>query len=115
MESLIKEVARRGLINDKTPSVDIIDLDYLDQRAKDILDAFPEPYFLHAAAMKANSMRGVLKFLKDRGLGAEGASISEVIHAINLGFPADNVVFDSPCKTKVINLMYNKNLKPESV
>ncbi len=101
MESVLREVSSHGLINDHTPSVDLFDLDYLDSRLDSLLGAFPEPFFLHAAAMKANSIRGVLQAVRDRGLGAECASLCEVVHALDLGFKPDMVVFDSPCKTKV--------------
>lgn len=63
--------------------------------------AFPEDFILHAMALKANSIRGVLLAAKEKGLGAECASICETVHALSLGFPPEKVVFDSPCKTRV--------------
>ena len=101
MEQVLREVCRKGLVHDDAPSVDIFDLDYLAARIDSLQKAFPEPYFLHAAAMKANSIRGILQVPKEKKMGAEGASICEVIHAINLGFRPEDVVYDSPCKTKV--------------
>ena len=53
-------MTQRGLIGDHTPSVDLFDLDYLDSRVDSVLEAFPEEFFLHAAAMKANSICGVM-------------------------------------------------------
>ena len=39
--------------------------------------------------------------LKESGLGGECASFPEAMHALSVGFSAHQVVFDSPCKTKV--------------
>jgi len=36
---------------------------------------------------------------KALGLGAEAASMGEMVHALNLGFDPEKVVFDSPVKT----------------
>ena len=93
----------KQLINDNTPSVDIFDFDYFAERLRQLHEAFPEPFFLHALAMKANSLRGVLRFALEKGAkGSECASISEAIHAVSTGFKPENVVYDSPCKTKVV-------------
>ncbi len=100
MESVLREVSSLGLINDHTPSIDLFDLDYLDFRLDSLLEAFPESFFLHAAAMKANSIRGVMQAVRAKGLGAECASLSEVLHALEIGFAPETVVFDSPCKTR---------------
>lgn len=87
-------------VNDDCPCVDVFDLDYFRGRLAAVREAFPEEYFTHAMALKANSMRGVLLAAKEAGFGAEAASISEAMHAIALGFPREKVIFDSPCKTK---------------
>ena len=50
---------------------------------------------------KGNSFRGVLRIAKAAGLGGECASFPEAMHALSVGFAAHQVVFDSPCKTKV--------------
>ena len=99
-------VKEKNLINDNTPSIDIFDLDYFGSRLNQLHEAFPEPFVLHALAMKANSLRGILRFASEQmGMkgGCECASISEAIHAIATGFQPENVVYDSPCKTKVVN------------
>ena len=97
---LLKE---KQLVNDNTPSVDIFNFDYFAGRLDQLHEAFPEPYFLHAMAMKATSFRAILKFALDKrsSQGSECASISEAIHAVSTGFKPENVVYDSPCKTKV--------------
>ena len=40
---------------------------------------------------------------KEEGFGGEGASIAEAFHALSIGMRPEDVVFDSPCKTKVHN------------
>lgn len=100
LDAVLTEVSRKELINDNVPSIDLIDMDYFKSRVQQVKEAFNEPFFLHALALKANSIRGVLLAAKDLGMGAECASISEVEHAIALGFDPEKVVFDSPCKSK---------------
>lgn len=104
LEQVLMAAAAKHLVTDESPSIDLIDLDYLGQRIDELQEAFPEPFFLHAAALKANSLRGVLHFAAEKGLGAECASISEVEHAISLGFPPQMIIYDSPCKTKVCRI-----------
>ena len=48
------------------------------------------------------SYRGVVQTAKEEGFGGEGASIAEAFHALSIGIKPEDVVFDSPCKTKVI-------------
>lgn len=102
MEAILKVVAAKGLINDATPSAEIFDFDYFQSRLDSLKAAFPEPFILNAVALKANSFRGILNRVKAQGFGAECASISETMHAVSLGFNPEDVVFDSPCKTKVL-------------
>ena len=57
---------------------------------------------LYPTLISGNSFRGVLRIALESGFGGECASIPEALHALSVGFPKDKVVFDSPCKTKVI-------------
>ncbi len=98
---VLQTLSAQGLISDETPNVDIFDLDYLDARIDSLDQAFPEQFFLHAAAIKANSIRGIISEAKKKGMGAECASISEVVHALECGFDPGKIVYDSPCKSKV--------------
>ncbi len=102
---VLRAAVMKGLINDSQPSADLFNLDYFRARLRAARAAFPEPFVLHAMALKANSMRGVVKTAKAEGFGAEAASISEAMHAVSLGFNPGDVIFDSPCKTKVRNLI----------
>ena len=104
LEDILKVLLKeKQLVNDNTPSIDIFNFDYFAGRLDQLHEAFPEPYFLHAMAMKATSFRSILKFALDKrsSQGSECASISEAIHAVSTGFQPENVVYDSPCKTKV--------------
>lgn len=56
--------------------------------------------FLHAVAVKNNPVAGLLELCRDAGHGAECASLSEVRYALTLGFKPEQVVYDSPCKTR---------------
>jgi diaminopimelate decarboxylase len=106
MESAVRAAMGKGLVCDATPSVDLIDLDYVRGRLRQTKAAFPEPFFTHAAAVKANSIRGVLAVALEEGFGAECASIGEVMHSLSLGFKNSTVIYDSPCKTRV-KLVYH--------
>jgi diaminopimelate decarboxylase len=55
---------------------------------------------LHAIAIKANPVVGILREVVQAGAGLEAASIEEVHLALAAGCSADRVVFDSPAKTK---------------
>ena len=74
--------------------------------------AFPEAFFNHCFAIKANPIRGVLKAVRDTGfMGAETASIAEVMLAHELGFPSNQIVYDSPVKSKVCSWLMIKWFK----
>lgn len=76
----------------------IIDLDMLSGKIGLLRDAFPETA-LHAVAVKANPLMGVLKFLRGLGAGAETASLPELYLALAAGYEPGRIVFDSPAKT----------------
>lgn len=82
---------------DRGAAVVVHDLDALDERLDALTRAFPADT-LHAAAIKANPVAGVLDHLAGRGLGLEAASKVE-LHLALRRLPAGRLVFDSPCKT----------------
>jgi diaminopimelate decarboxylase len=45
---------------------------------KTIHDAFPEPFFFHHYAVKANPIKSILKVVKNNHFGVECASFGEV-------------------------------------
>lgn len=55
-----------------------IDQRVLEENLNEIKSAFPEPYFSHHYAVKANPIKSVLKVVKDNGFGVECASFGEV-------------------------------------
>ena len=52
---------------------------------RSLRSAFPEEFLVHALAVKANSLRGVLREAGRLGLGGECASLQEAKHCLSLG------------------------------
>mmetsp|Transcript_121356 Transcript_121356/g.214001 ORF Transcript_121356/g.214001 Transcript_121356/m.214001 type:complete len:502 (+) Transcript_121356:70-1575(+) len=107
----ISAVLRRAVNDGFLPSVDstggllqkpvalIYDLDAWEENLKICAKAFG-PGCLNAIAVKSNPLASMLKRALALGFGAECASIGEVLHAQAVGFPAERIVFDAPCKTR---------------
>ena len=55
----------------------------------------------HSIAIKTNPQIELLRTLVSWGYGLEAASIEEVRRAKNAGCPIDQIVFDSPVKTRL--------------
>ena len=85
IEQIVTKVVDDGLINDEQPSLDLFNLDNFRGRVAALKTAFPEPYFNHAMAVKANSIRGIMMEAQRLGLGSECASLQEAKHSIALG------------------------------
>ena len=96
---ILPTLVSKGLLAEN--AIDIFDLDYFDERISRLKSAFPEPFILHCLAIKANPMRGIVQWAKNRQMGAETASLGETLHALSLGIEPSKIVFDSPCKTRV--------------
>ncbi|XP_028392225.1 uncharacterized protein LOC114516838 isoform X2 [Dendronephthya gigantea] len=75
------------------------DLDVFDKALKDVQNAFGAGFF-HASAVKTNPVNGILKLICKEGLGAECASIGEILNCLDAGFTGDKIVYDSPMKTE---------------
>lgn len=75
------------------------DIDRLRANLRALVAAFPART-LHAVAIKANPLVGVLRVVASEGLGLEAASIEEVHLALAAGCPAQRIVYDSPAKTR---------------
>ena len=103
LEKVIQKALVKNLLTDEQPSLvsqcsifstwstiegilqDLFDLDYFQGRVESLKKAFPEPFFNHAMAVKANSIRGVLLEANKLGLGGECASLQEAKHCLSLG------------------------------
>jgi diaminopimelate decarboxylase len=75
------------------------DLSFIDDRINRLKKVFPETA-LHAIAVKANPLIKILSRIKNMGVGLEVASLPEIYIAEKAGFAPENIVFDSPCKTR---------------
>ncbi|DAZ99327.1 TPA: hypothetical protein N0F65_005178 [Lagenidium giganteum] len=97
---VVQAIVEQRVVHDGNPLVNLTDWDAYTRRLQNLRDAFHEPEFNHAVAVKCNPIRGVLREAQRRGFGAECASFAEAKHALSLGFAPRKVVYDSPCKTK---------------
>ncbi|KAG5191634.1 Diaminopimelate decarboxylase [Tribonema minus] len=84
-------VSQLNLGSDECPAVELIDAAVLDAQIASLKAAFPDNW-LHAYAIKANPLKGVLARVRAAGLGAECASREELLHARRCGFPARALV-----------------------
>jgi diaminopimelate decarboxylase len=96
---VLVEAIQRGIVDADTTTVGVMDFDGLAATVDSLQRAF-SPNFHHTFAVKANSLRGVLIKLKSTDIGAEVASPGELELAISAGFTADEIIFDSPAKTR---------------
>ena len=95
---MVREALAAGMIREEDTAVVFHDLDLLEHRLFQVTDAFGKNA-LAAAAVKAQPLPQVLRFLAACGAGAEAASLPELALALDAGFPAARIVFDSPAKT----------------
>ena len=90
---------REGLVGtDAAPAAIFYDLEAFRGAIARIRSAFPANA-LHTLAVKANPLASLLREAHRAGMGAECASLPELHHALRLGFPPADIVFDSPAKT----------------
>lgn len=101
ISAAFREALTRGFIREEDTAVMFHDLDFLRERIGHLVSLFP-PTTLHALAIKANPLAGILEFTRDLApnTGVEAASIGEVMLALKAGFGPSRIVFDSPVKTR---------------
>lgn len=101
-QSLVQHAIKNNLISDEQPVIDVFDFDEFDARLQDLLSAFPEEEITHGLAVKSQPLSGVLRYAieKHPRIGTECASLQEAIHGRNLGAKPENVIYDSPVKSK---------------
>jgi diaminopimelate decarboxylase len=93
------QALREGLLDDENPSVIFHDLVGLRSRVNELRRTFPDGT-LHAIAIKANPVLEVLRVVVEAGGGLEAASMEEVELALAAGCLPENLVLDSPAKTR---------------
>jgi len=98
VEQVLKSALQTGILTEQSPSVIFYDLPLYRETIHRLQSTFPTNT-LHTIAVKANPIAGMLHIAKDAGMGAECASLPELVHAIHLGFPPERILFDSPAKT----------------
>lgn len=95
----LQTVLQSSLLSGCDTAFLVHDLQAMTERWGRIRKAFPEKS-LHAVAIKANPLVGVLRTLVEAGAGLEAASWEEVQLALSAGCPVSRIVFDSPAKTR---------------
>jgi diaminopimelate decarboxylase len=98
IKKAFRSALSRGLIREEDTLVMFHDLSFLQERIQCLNSLFP-PQTLNAIAIKANPLIKILEFIRPFGVGAEVASLAELKIALDAGYPADKIVFDSPVKT----------------
>ena len=81
---ILPTLIRFGVFHDMVNAIEIFDLDYFESRINRHKTLVPEDFCLHTLALKANPIRGVVQFAIKNGMGAEAASICEMIHALSM-------------------------------
>lgn len=91
-------IKKNGLISQSDSAVIFYDLSLICKKIDELKKYFP-PNTLHTAAIKANPLFNILRFIRKSGIGAEAASFPELYLAQKAGFASNKIVFDSPIKT----------------
>jgi len=91
-------IKKKGLIAQSDTAIIFYNLSLIQQKINQLMKYFPQNT-LHTAAIKANPVFNILRFVKTTGIGAEAASLPEIFLAQKAGFISDKIVFDSPIKT----------------
>lgn len=92
-------IKKKGLFTQSDSAVIFYDLSLIKKRINELKKYFP-PNTLHTAAIKANPLFNILRFIQKLNIGSEAASLPELFLAQQAGFHSDKIVFDSPIKTK---------------
>ncbi len=99
MAGILQTALQQGRIDDADTAVFFHNLDFLRSRIETIQNNFGGHLF-QAVAIKANPLPRLLDFLLTCGVGAEAATMGEVYLAEKCGYAPQNILFDSPAKTK---------------
>lgn len=98
MEAAVKQ----GLLDpDDAPLAAFVDLAGIAESVSSLQAAWPESVRVrHAFAAKANPIVAVLRELRELGMSCEVASAGELAQAHAAGFRGEELVFDSPAKSR---------------
>ncbi|MFF5982983.1 diaminopimelate decarboxylase [Streptomyces olindensis] len=101
-ERIMSAAVRQRLLDpDDALLAGFVDLDGVAASVAALQRAFPDPVsVLHAFAAKANPLAPVLEELRRLGMGCEVATAGELAQALAAGFTPEQIVFDSPAKTR---------------
>ncbi|MFF7641108.1 diaminopimelate decarboxylase [Streptomyces canus] len=101
-ERILRAAVVQGLVEpDDAVLAAFVDLDGVAASVAALHTAFPDTVsVLHTFAAKANCLVPVLAELRTLGMGCEVASAGELAQALAAGFAPEQIVFDSPAKTR---------------
>ena len=95
---VVQSAIKKNIIGEHAPIVFFFDFNKLAAQVEELKQAFPRA--LNSVAVKAMPLVRLLKYVSASGLGAEVASLGELIIAEKAGFPPNKIVYDSPVKTR---------------
>lgn len=95
----LAQLIRTGMVTEADTAFIVVDFQWLHGRLEELKQAFPSRT-QHAIAIKTQPIRSVLSWLVKQGFALEAASIEEVQLALASGAKAEQLVFDSPVKTR---------------
>jgi len=98
IQRAFQSALKNQLVRGEDSSIIFYDLDYLEERIRHLASVFPASA-VHGIAIKANPLHRILEILNKLNVGAEAASLGEVMIALNAGYDPKKIVYDSPVKT----------------
>ncbi|MFF7169316.1 type III PLP-dependent enzyme domain-containing protein [Streptomyces pseudovenezuelae] len=101
-EHILRAAVRDRLVEPESAVLAaFVDLDEVAASVAALHKAFPDSVdVLHTFAAKANCLVPVLEEVRKLGMGCEVASAGELAQALAAGFAPEQIVYDSPAKTR---------------
>ncbi|MFG2802509.1 type III PLP-dependent enzyme domain-containing protein [Streptomyces pseudovenezuelae] len=101
-EHILRAAVRDRLVEPESAVLAaFVDLDGVAASVAALHKGFPDSVdVLHTFAAKANCLVPVLEEVRDLGMGCEVASAGELAQALAAGFAPEQIVYDSPAKTR---------------
>lgn len=100
MRTIFNKSRHEGFIKQCDDSIIFFNLDLIKRTISDVKKSFPYRT-LHAIAIKTNPLIEILKVVHKNEVGLEAASFTELKIAEYSGFNSNELVFDSPVKTRL--------------